>query len=59
MSDEKWYNNSKLVDTLLFIIPPIGIYGVYKSDKIKSSVIKISLGLIGFLGFVATIASFI
>ena len=59
MNKEKWYDNPKLVDILLFILPPIGIYGVYKTNKIKSSIFKISYGLIGFLGFVLTIIYFI
>jgi len=55
MNNEKWYNNSKLVDTLLFIVPPIGLYGVYKTSKMKSSILKIAYSSIGFLGFVTTI----
>ena len=32
---EKWYNGPQMVGTLLIFWPPIGIYGVYKSETIK------------------------
>ena len=47
----KWYNNEMLVDTLLFIIPPVGIYGLYKTKLFKSKISKILYGCIGFISF--------
>ncbi|AGC77567.1 hypothetical protein LX97_02239 [Nonlabens dokdonensis] len=31
---KKWYNDVIMVGSLLFIIPPVGIYGIYKSETI-------------------------
>lgn len=31
---KKWYNSYQLVGTLLIFWPPLGLYGVYKSDTI-------------------------
>jgi hypothetical protein len=31
---KKWYNDIIMVGSLLFIIPPVGIYGVYRSETI-------------------------
>lgn len=33
---KKWYNTIEMVGTLLFVFPPVGIYGLYKSDTISS-----------------------
>lgn len=44
-----WYDNEGLVDTLLFIFPPIGIYGLYKTKMIKSKITKVFYGGIGFI----------
>lgn len=32
----KWYNDRQVVGTLLLFWPPIGIYGVYKSEIIET-----------------------
>jgi hypothetical protein len=37
---EKWYNNEATLGILIFILPPLGIYGVLKNEKIKSAVMK-------------------
>lgn len=50
-TNSKWYNNESLVDTLLFIIPPVGIYGLYKTKLFKSKIIKVLYGGIGFISF--------
>lgn len=50
--NSKWYNNGMLVDMLLFVMPPLGIYGVYKTRMIKSNTTKILYGSIGFTSFV-------
>lgn len=33
---EKWFNNPQLVTMLLFFLTPLGVYGLYKSETIKS-----------------------
>lgn len=50
----KWFNSPQLVGTLLIFWPPLGIYGVYKSDTIppkwkKATYVGLSLALIGGL----------
>lgn len=30
----KWYNDIIMVGSLLFIIPPVGVYGIYRSETI-------------------------
>lgn len=31
----KWYNDLQMVGTLLIFWPPVGIYGVYRSETIE------------------------
>ncbi|MBX2870668.1 MAG: hypothetical protein KTR30_01170 [Saprospiraceae bacterium] len=31
----KWYNDPQMVGTLLLFWPPLGIYGVYRSETIE------------------------
>lgn len=31
----KWYNDTQMVGTLLLFWPPLGIYGLYKSETIE------------------------
>lgn len=38
----KWYNDPQMVGALLFFWPPVGIYGLYKSDTIKPKWKKIT-----------------
>lgn len=47
MKEENWFNNETLVDVLLFIAPPIGIYAVLKSDKIKFTFFKVLYCVLG------------
>jgi len=42
----KWYNDEQMVGTLLIFWPPLGIYGIYKSEIIKPKVKKITYGTI-------------
>lgn len=32
---EKWYNDPQMVGTLLLFWPPVGIYGLHKSETIN------------------------
>jgi hypothetical protein len=43
-SKVKWYNDIQMVGTLLLFWPPVGIYGVYKSETIESKWKKITYG---------------
>ncbi len=47
----KWYNNETLIDTLLFVVPPVGIYALYKTELFKSKISKVLYGGIGFISF--------
>lgn len=49
--EQKWYNIEMLVDILVFILPPLGIYGIYKTDKIKSKTFKFLYSLFGVISF--------
>lgn len=40
----KWYNDPQMVGTLLIFWPPVGIYGVYKSETIEPKWKKITYG---------------
>ncbi len=48
-STSEWYNNETLIDTLLFVIPPVGIYALYKTELLKSKISKVLYGGIGFI----------
>lgn len=58
-TNTKWYDNETLVDTLLFVFPPIGIYGVYKTKMIKSKITKVFYSGIGFISILLGIIYFI
>ncbi len=30
----KWYNDPQMVGSFLLFVPPVGIYGIYKSETI-------------------------
>lgn len=55
VNDEKWYNYSAVVDTLLFILPPVGMYGLYKTEKLKSNINKVLYCFLGFISLLSTI----
>jgi hypothetical protein len=40
----KWYNDPQMVGTLLIFWPPVGIYGLYKSEVISPKWKKITYG---------------
>jgi len=49
---EKWYDIQNLVDMMLFVFPPAGLYGLFKSDKLLPRPAKIIAGLAVFGGIV-------
>lgn len=56
---ERWYDNLTLLDVLIFILPPIGIYGVIRTKKIHSKLMKFLLCSLGILSMSVTIISFL
>lgn len=40
----KWYNDPQMVGTLLIFWPPLGMYGVYKSETIEPKWKKMAYG---------------
>ncbi|MBE9469190.1 MAG: hypothetical protein IMY72_12830 [Bacteroidetes bacterium] len=34
-NNDKWFNILMLVDILIFILPPVGIYGIIKNNNIS------------------------
>ena len=54
-NNKKWYNNSTIVDVLLFILPPVGMYRLYKTDNLRSNINKILYGFLGFISLLLTI----
>ena len=57
-NNDKWYNNSTIVDTLLFLLPPVGIYGLYKTESLKPNINKVLYGFLGFISVLLIIISF-
>jgi len=53
--NNKWYNNPSVVDTLLFLLPPVGMYGLYKTNTIKSNINKVLYGFLGFISLLLTV----
>jgi hypothetical protein len=45
----KWYNDTQLVGTLLLFWPPVGIYGVYKSEVIEPKWKIVTYGTLFFV----------
>jgi len=56
--EEKWYDNEMLLDILIFVIPPVGIYGIYKTKRIKKSFFKISYAIIAFFSIIIFIIDY-
>lgn len=46
----KWYNDPQMVGSLLMFWPPLGIYGVYKSETIKPKWKKVAYGTFALVG---------
>lgn len=47
---EKWYDEIALVDMLLFLLPPVGVYALYKSKRLNPNRNKVIAGLAIFAG---------
>ena len=46
----KWYNEPQMVGTLLILFPPVGMYGLYKSEEIDPKWKKITFGILAMTG---------
>lgn len=55
----KWYNDLQMVGTLVFFFPPVGIYGIYKSETIKPVWKKITFGVLLAVGILLAVAKFV
>lgn len=53
--NNKWYDTPNLLDFLLFLFPPIGLYGVFKSKKRHVKPFKIIAGFSVFIGLVGSL----
>jgi hypothetical protein len=42
----KWYNDPELVGALLLFWPPIGMYGLYRSETIPPKWKKLAYGML-------------
>ena len=49
--NENWCDNPKIVDTLLFVFPPLGMYALYKTRSSRPYVNKLLYGILGFISF--------
>ncbi len=48
----KWYNDPQMVGSMLLFLPPVGIYGIYKSETIHpkwKNLTYVTLALVGIL----------
>lgn len=50
-NNKEWYNNETTVDILLFVLFPLGLYAVCKTNSIKFKISKVLYGFLGFLSF--------
>ena len=48
-TEVKWYNDTQMVGTLLLFWPPLGIYGVYKSEIIEPKWKKVTYGTLALV----------
>ena len=50
-NNKNWYDNETTVDALLFTLFPVGLYAIYKTDKIKFKATKILYAFLGLISF--------
>ena len=51
----KWYNDPQMVGTLLIFWPPVGIYGIYKSETINPKWKNLTYGTLALVGILLAI----
>lgn len=42
----KWYNNTEMVGSFLIFLPPVGLYGLFRSETIDSKWKTVAYGTI-------------
>jgi hypothetical protein len=55
-SNESWFNKKGVVITLLVFCFPVGLYGMWKSNKFQDKTKWMVTGIMGFLVIISTIA---
>ena len=46
----KWYNDPQMVGSMLLFLPPVGIYGVYRSETIEPKWKKLTSATLALVG---------
>jgi hypothetical protein len=46
-----WFDNKNLLDVLIFVLPPLGLFGIYKNENISigKKMLLICIGVINLL----------
>ena len=52
----KWYNDVQMVGSFLIFFPPVGIYGVYRSETIAPKWKKLTYGTVVLVAILLTMA---
>lgn len=55
----KWYNDLQMVGTLVFFFPPVGIYGIYKSETIETVWKRITFGVLVAVGILLALVKLV
>lgn len=58
-TENKWYNEPQMVGTLLIFWPPLGIYGLYKSETIQPAWKNITYGTVAVMGVLLALSLFV
>lgn len=51
----KWYNDPQMVGSMLLFLPPVGIYGIYKSETIHQKWKGLAYGTLALVGILLAI----
>ncbi|CAN5387407.1 hypothetical protein BH23BAC2_BH23BAC2_22260 [soil metagenome] len=46
---KKWYNSRTSVEILLLMMPPLGLYALYRNRTIRSRTVKMLYAIIGLI----------
>lgn len=55
----KWYNDLQVVGTMLIFWPPLGLYGIYKSDNVERKYKYVTYGIFAFVACLLMIKIFL
>lgn len=56
--EQTWYNNVNLVGTLVYVVPPLGIYALYRSSAISLKY-KVAISISLSLAFIAILVNWL